>query len=29
MNMRDYTTLQLDTNLIKGTACCKKNYGCK
>ena len=29
MNMRKYPTLQLDTNLRKGTACCKKSYGCK
>jgi hypothetical protein len=27
--MREYPTLQLDTNLSKGTACCKKSYGCK
>ena len=29
MNMREYPTLQIDTNLSKGTACCKKSYGCK
>ena len=27
--MREYPTLQVDTNLSKGTACCKKSYGCK
>ena len=27
--MREYPTLQLDTHLSKGTACCKKIYGCK
>jgi hypothetical protein len=27
--MREYPTLQLDTNLRKGTACCKKRHGCK
>ena len=29
MNMRDYPTLHLDINLIKGTTCSKKGYGCK
>jgi hypothetical protein len=29
MNMRDYLTLHLDTNYSKGTACSKKEYGCK
>ena len=29
MNMREYPTLQLDTNLSKGTACRKKRHGCK
>ena len=29
MNMRDYLTLRLDTNYSKGTACSKKEYGCK
>ena len=29
MNMRDYTTLHLDTNEGKGTAYSKKGYGCK
>ena len=29
MNMREYPTLQIDTNLSKGTVCCKKSYGCK
>ena len=29
MNMREYPTLQLDTNLGKETACYKKSYGCK
>ena len=29
MNMRDYPTLHLDTNSTKGTACSKKEYGCK
>ena len=27
--MGDYPTLQLDTNVSKGTVCCKKSYGCK
>jgi hypothetical protein len=27
--MRDYLTLHLDTNYSKGTACSKKEYGCK
>jgi hypothetical protein len=27
--MRDYSTLHLDTNLSKGTACSKTWYGCK
>ena len=27
--MRDYSTLYLDTNSTKGTACSKKRYGCK
>jgi hypothetical protein len=27
--MRDYLTLHLDTNKSKGTACCKKGFGCK
>ena len=29
MNMRDYPTLQYDTNKSKGTSCSKKAYGCK
>ena len=29
MNTRAYSTLHLDTNLSKGTACSKKWYGCK
>jgi hypothetical protein len=29
MNMIKYPTLQVDTNLSKGTACWKKSYGCK
>jgi hypothetical protein len=29
MNMRDYPTLHLDTNLNKGTVYSKKEYGCK
>ena len=29
MNMRDYQTLHLDTNEIKGTAYSKIGYGCK
>jgi hypothetical protein len=28
MNMRDYPTLHLDTNLSKGTVYIKKGYGC-
>jgi hypothetical protein len=27
--MRDYPTLYYDTNSSKGTACSKKEYGCK
>ena len=27
--MRDYTTLHLDANQNKGTACSKNVYGCK
>ena len=27
--MRDYPTLYKDTNWSKGTACSKKEYGCK
>ena len=27
--MRDYTTLHLDTDYSKGTACSKEGYGCK
>ena len=27
--MRDYPTLHSDTHSSKGTACCKKEYGCK
>jgi len=27
--MREYPTLQLETNLTKGTACCQKSYGFK
>jgi hypothetical protein len=29
MNMRDYSTLHLDTNPSKGTACSKTGHGCK
>jgi len=29
MNISDYPTLHLDTNLRKGTTCSKKVYGCK
>ena len=29
MNMRDYSTLHLDTSKGKGTACSKTGYGCK
>ena len=29
MNMRDYPTLHIDTNLSKGTVYSKKGYGCK
>jgi hypothetical protein len=29
MNMRDYSTVHLDTNQNKGTACSKKGYGYK
>ena len=29
MNMRDYSTLHLDTSKSKGTACSKTGYGCK
>ena len=29
MNMKDYPTLHLDKNHSKGTACSKKEYGCK
>ena len=29
MNMRDYPTLHLDANKSEGTACSKKEYGCK
>ena len=29
MNMRDYSTIHLDTNSSKGTACSKIRYGCK
>ena len=29
MNRKAYQTLHLDTNKSKGTACSKKEYGCK
>jgi hypothetical protein len=29
MNMRDYPTLHVDIYSSKGTACSKKEYGCK
>jgi len=29
MDMRDYSTLHLDIQSSKGTACSKKRYGCK
>ena len=29
MKMRDYSTLNIDINSSKGTACSKKRYGCK
>ena len=29
MNMRKYPTIQLDTNVSKGTAYCMKIDGCK
>ena len=29
MNMRDYSTLNIDINSSKGTACSKKRYGSK
>ena len=28
MNIRDYSTLHLDTNQSKGTVCSNKGYGC-
>ena len=29
MNMREYLTLHLDTNLSNGISCSKKGHGCK